>query len=63
MVSPVKARCRIGSPFQAEADGSFKLIVMPGRGVIGARMGNEHYRLGVGTDTIPEAEHRIATSR
>jgi hypothetical protein len=46
---------RIGSPYPTEDDGSFKLVVMPGPGVIGARVGNEHYRLGVGADTIKGA--------
>ncbi len=47
---------RAGSPYATENDGSFKLVVMPGPGAIGARVGNEHYRLGVGVDTIRGAK-------
>jgi hypothetical protein len=53
---------RVGMPFATERDGSFQLAVMPGQGVIGARVGNEHYRLGMGVDTIEglkkESENR-----
>jgi protocatechuate 3,4-dioxygenase beta subunit len=53
---------RVGMPFATDRDGSFQLAVMPGQGVIGARVGNEHYRLGVGVDTIEglkkESENR-----
>ncbi len=47
---------RTASPFATDDDGSFKLTVLPGPGVIGARAGNEHYRLGVGADSIPGAK-------
>jgi beta-lactamase regulating signal transducer with metallopeptidase domain len=49
---------RAASPFGTDEDGSFKLVVMPGPGVIGARAGNEHYRLAVGADAITGAKRR-----
>ncbi|WP_435011013.1 sigma-70 family RNA polymerase sigma factor [Tundrisphaera lichenicola] len=41
-----------GMPFQNDDDGRYQIVVMPGRGVIVARAGNEIYRLGVGADRI-----------
>ena len=39
-------------PFRADEDGKFKIAVLPGRGILGARFGNDTYRLGVGVDRI-----------
>lgn len=43
---------RAGFPYPTADDGSFTLAVMPGRGVIGARAGNEPYRMGVGSEAL-----------
>jgi protocatechuate 3,4-dioxygenase beta subunit len=42
----------VGMPFRAGEDGSFEIVVIPGRGILGARFGNETYRLGVGIEKI-----------
>jgi RNA polymerase sigma factor (sigma-70 family) len=42
----------VGDPFRAGEDGAFEIVVMPGRGILGARFGNETYRLGVGIEKI-----------
>jgi hypothetical protein len=39
-------------PFHADENGEFKIAVMSGRGILGARFGNDTYRLGVGIDKI-----------
>jgi hypothetical protein len=39
-------------PFHADENGEYKIVVIPGRGILGARFGNETYRLGVGIDKI-----------
>jgi RNA polymerase sigma factor (sigma-70 family) len=36
------------------ADGTFRLIGLPGRGLLGARADNEAYRMGVGAERIKE---------
>jgi|GEM_PF-3416297 len=43
---------RVSMPHQADEDGRYEIAVMPGPGVIGARFGNDTYRLGVGADAI-----------
>jgi beta-lactamase regulating signal transducer with metallopeptidase domain/protocatechuate 3,4-dioxygenase beta subunit len=43
---------RAGGPYATDEEGNFDLIVMPGPGVLGARVGDEHYRLGVGVESI-----------
>ncbi len=50
---PTYGTIRVGMPFNAGEDGRYKIAVMPGRGVLGARKGNDTYRLGLGTDKIP----------
>ncbi|QEH38573.1 Regulatory protein BlaR1 [Aquisphaera giovannonii] len=50
---PPYGTIRAGMPNETEPDGTFKLAVMPGPGVIGVRVGNEHYRLGAGAEKIP----------
>ncbi|AGA31155.1 M56 family metallopeptidase [Singulisphaera acidiphila] len=39
---------------QTDADGTFKLIVMPGQGIIGARAWKDSYRLGSGLEKLEE---------
>jgi beta-lactamase regulating signal transducer with metallopeptidase domain len=43
---------RAGMPFEANENGEYKIVVMPGRGILGARLGNDSYRLGVGLEKI-----------
>jgi beta-lactamase regulating signal transducer with metallopeptidase domain len=43
---------RAGMPYPCDANGDFKIVVMPGRGILGARFGNDTYRLGVGIASI-----------
>ncbi len=43
---------RAAMPNTTDDEGAFELVVMPGQGVIGARAGNEHYRLGIGSEKI-----------
>jgi hypothetical protein len=43
---------RVGMPFHADADGRYAIVVIPGRGILGARFGNDTYRLGVGIEKI-----------
>jgi hypothetical protein len=43
---------RVATPFRADADGRYAIVVIPGRGILGARFGNDTYRLGVGIDKI-----------
>jgi hypothetical protein len=43
---------RVGMPFPANENGEYKIAVLPGPGILGARFGNETYRLGVGVDKI-----------
>jgi hypothetical protein len=39
-------------PFYADEDGEYQIVVIPGRGILGARSGDDAYRLGVGIDKI-----------
>ena len=50
---PKYGTVRVGMPFYTDDDGRYKIAVMPGRGILGARKGNDSYRLGVGVDKIP----------
>ena len=43
---------RAGMPYPCDENGYFKIVVMPGRGILGARFGNDTYRLGVGIEKI-----------
>ena len=38
---------RVTPPFQADENGEFQIAVIPGRGILGARLGNVPYRLGI----------------
>ena len=49
---PKYGTIRAATPYHADDQGVFKLVVMPGRGILGARIGNKEYRLGVGIDRI-----------
>jgi Zn-dependent protease with chaperone function len=40
------------NPVFADRNGEYKIVVIPGRGILGARFGNDTYRLGVGIDKI-----------
>jgi RNA polymerase sigma factor (sigma-70 family) len=42
----------VGMPFYADENGEYKIAVIPGRGIVGARFGNATYRVGVGMDKI-----------
>jgi hypothetical protein len=55
---PAYGTLRASMPSRTEADGTFQLVVMPGRGVIGARVGNEHYRLGMGVEKLAGLQMR-----
>ena len=43
---------RMAMPFRANENGEYEIVVIPGRGILGARFGNETYRLGVGIEKI-----------
>jgi beta-lactamase regulating signal transducer with metallopeptidase domain len=49
---PSYGTIRVGMPFQCDEDGNYKIVVIPGRGILGARFGNEGYRMGVGFEKI-----------
>ncbi len=49
---PKYGTVRAGMPYRTDDEGNFKLVVMPGPGILGARAHTEQYRLGVGLDTI-----------
>jgi beta-lactamase regulating signal transducer with metallopeptidase domain len=49
---PPYGTIRAGMPYPCDENGIFQLVVMPGRGVLGARFGNDTYRLGVGIENI-----------
>jgi hypothetical protein len=40
------------TPYHTDENGEFKIAVFPGRGILGARAGNDTYRLGIGFDKI-----------
>ncbi|WP_165230669.1 M56 family metallopeptidase [Aquisphaera insulae] len=52
---PPYGTIRAAMPNETDPDGRFRFAVMPGPGVIGVRVGNEHYLLGAGADKIPGA--------
>jgi hypothetical protein len=39
-------------PFYADENGEYQIAVIPGRGILGARFGNDTYRRGVGFEKI-----------
>ena len=41
-------------PLRTGADGSFRTVGIPGRGIIGARKGNEGYRIGMGAEQFAD---------
>jgi RNA polymerase sigma factor (sigma-70 family) len=45
------------------ADGTFRLIGLPGRGLLCARAGNETYRMGVGGERIKETKMTLGLER
>ncbi|MDR3620620.1 MAG: M56 family metallopeptidase [Paludisphaera borealis] len=47
---------RVAMPNLTDEGGNFDLIVMPGPGVLGARAWSDHYRLGMGVDSIEGAK-------
>jgi beta-lactamase regulating signal transducer with metallopeptidase domain len=49
---PKYGTIRAGMPYHCDENGQFKIVVMPGRGILGARFGNDTYRLGVGIENI-----------
>jgi beta-lactamase regulating signal transducer with metallopeptidase domain len=49
---PKYGTIRAGMPYRSDENGYFKIVVMPGRGILGARFGNDTYRLGVGIANI-----------
>ena len=50
---------RFAMPFHSDENGEYKIAVIPGRGVLGARAGNDTYRLGVGFDKIKGLKERL----
>ena len=49
---PQYGTIRVSPPFHADEDGEFRIVVIPGRGILAARLGDVPYRLGVGIDKI-----------
>ena len=49
---PKYGTIRAGMPYECDENGHFRIVVMPGRGILGARFGNDTYRLGVGITSI-----------
>jgi protocatechuate 3,4-dioxygenase beta subunit len=49
---PPYGTVRAGMPYPCDENGVFEIVVMPGRGVLCARFGNDTYRLGVGIAKI-----------
>jgi hypothetical protein len=45
--------------YRTAVDGTFRLIGLPGRGLLCARAGNEAYRMGVGADKLKQKESNI----
>ncbi len=45
--------------YRTTAEGTFRLVGLPGRGLLGARAGNEAYRMGVGGERIKETRMTI----
>ena len=45
--------------YRTAADGTFRLIGLPGRGLLCARAGNEAYRMGVGADRLKQKESNL----
>ncbi len=43
-----------GTRYRTDADGRFRVVGLPGRGIVAAKTFDRSYRLGVGADTIPE---------
>ena len=49
---PPYGSVRLSPGLEADEHGEFKLVVIPGRGILAARFGNGVYRMGVGGDKI-----------
>jgi len=49
---PQYGEFRVRLPILTDANGEYKIAVLPGRGILGARFGNDTYRHGVGIDKI-----------
>src|SRR5205814_4223271 len=43
-----------GSRYRTDADGRFRVVGLPGRGIVAAKTFDRSYRLGIGAETIPE---------
>ena len=49
-----------GSRHRTDADGRYRVVGLPGRGIVAAKSFDRSYRLGIGGDTIPERPSRQA---
>jgi hypothetical protein len=43
-----------GSRYRTDAEGRFRVVGLPGRGIVAAKSFDRSYRLGIGADTIPD---------
>src|SRR5262249_45090810 len=49
-----------GHRYRTDAQGRFRVVGLPGRGILAAKTFDRSYRLGIGADTIPEPPSRRA---
>jgi beta-lactamase regulating signal transducer with metallopeptidase domain/protocatechuate 3,4-dioxygenase beta subunit len=52
-----------GTRYRTDADGRFRVVGLPGRGILAAKSFDLSYRLGVGGDSIPEWRNRPGNRR
>jgi beta-lactamase regulating signal transducer with metallopeptidase domain/protocatechuate 3,4-dioxygenase beta subunit len=52
-----------GNRYRTDAEGRFRVVALPGRGIVAAKSFDRSYRLGIGADTIPERPSRQANRR
>lgn len=49
-----------GSSYRTDRDGRYRVVGLPGRGLVAAKSFDRSYRLGVGADTFPEKPSKLA---
>jgi len=52
-----------GSRYRTDEDGGFRVVGLPGRGIVAAKTFDRSFRLGIGAETIPERPERQAMER